>query len=234
MPLVYPIFYKRKERKMNNHSLNNKKILVADDVSAQAEKLSDRARATFDLIVKTAHDSFAEKGYELTSIKEIASNANLSVGLIYKYFSNKEELYRYIVFNEQQAIKKYISARIDSSKPRLEIEKEGLRAWLHYVLDNPNVYKLIWESLFFDKDSFDQYYHSFAWSYRKALAGAEEELSIEDIKNLAYIIIGANTFLGVRIIMAKSITDEEIDQMVETFGEIALKGFLKADKQIEG
>ncbi len=212
---------------MNNHSPSFKKILEGEDVSAQADKLSDRARATFDLIVKTAHDSFAEKGYELTSIKNIATNANLSVGLIYKYFSNKEELYRYIVFNEQQAIKRYIKERTDPNSSRLQFEKDGLRAWLHYVQENPNVYKLIWESLYFDKPSFDEYYHTFAWSYRKGLANAGDELTIDDVKNLAYIIIGANTFLGVRIIMARSITDEEIDQMVETFGEVALKGFLK-------
>ena len=230
MPLVYPIFYKRKESKMNNHSPNPKKILEAQDVTAQAEKLSDRARSTFDLIVKTAHDSFAENGYELTSIKDIATRANLSVGLIYKYFSNKEELYRYIVFNEQQAIKNYVNSHLKNCSSRIEYEKEGLRAWLHYVLENPNVYKLIWESLFFDKASFDEYYHSFAWSYRKALANCGDELTIEDVKNLAYIIIGANTFLGVRIIMAHSITDEEIDQMVETFGQVALNGFLKNDK----
>lgn len=227
MALVYTIFYKRKETKMNNHSPNPKKILEGEDVSAQAEKLSDRARATFDLIVQTAHDSFSEKGYELTSIKEIANNANLSVGLIYKYFSNKEELYRYIVFNEQEAIKKYINARVNKHSNRLQFEKDGMRAWLHYVQENPNVYKLIWESLFFDKASFDEYYHTFAWSYRKALADAGDQLTVYDVKNLAYIIIGANTFLGVRIIMAKSITDEEIDQMVETFGEVCLKGFLK-------
>lgn len=216
---------------MNNHSPNEKKILEAADVVAQAEKLSERARATFDLIVETAHRSFSDRGYELTSIKSIADNANLSVGLIYKYFSNKEELYRYIVFNEQTAIKRYVKEHTPRGLSRYEYEKAGLRAWLHYVQENPNVYKLIWESLFFDKESFDEYYRSYAFSYRKGLINDDAELTVDDVKNLAYIIMGINNFLGLRIIMSKhAITDEEIDEMVETYGEVALKGFIKADE----
>lgn len=219
---------------MNNHSLKDVKIKDGDLVSAAAEKLSPRAKATFNLIVETAHRSFSERGYELTSIKTIADAADLSVGLIYKYFSNKEELYRYIVFSEQDAIKRYINANIDPSSSRLQKEKDGLRAWLHYVQENPDVYKLIWESLFFDKQSFDEYYSDFAFSYRKALAFDNDELSLDDTKNLAYILIGINNFLGIRIITSKmTIDDEEIDRMVETASQVMLHGFLKADDQGE-
>lgn len=44
------------------------------------------------LIIKAAYQVFAQKGYENASIKEIASEASITPGLIHYYFKNKEEL----------------------------------------------------------------------------------------------------------------------------------------------
>lgn len=44
------------------------------------------------LIMDTALELFATKGYHGTSINDIAKHANISKGLLYNYFSGKEEL----------------------------------------------------------------------------------------------------------------------------------------------
>ncbi|MDR0368629.1 MAG: TetR/AcrR family transcriptional regulator [Bacteroidales bacterium] len=44
------------------------------------------------LIKDTALNLFAERGYEATSINEIACAADISKGLMYNYFASKEEL----------------------------------------------------------------------------------------------------------------------------------------------
>lgn len=44
-------------------------------------------------ILRAACDVFAERGYEKTSIREVAKRAGISIGGIYIYFRNKEELY---------------------------------------------------------------------------------------------------------------------------------------------
>ncbi|AGX44379.1 TetR/AcrR family transcriptional regulator [Clostridium saccharobutylicum] len=44
-------------------------------------------------IEKSAIDTFLEKGYLNTKIKDIAEKANVSVGSIYTYFKNKEDLF---------------------------------------------------------------------------------------------------------------------------------------------
>ncbi len=205
-----------------------KAIKSAEDIRSANESLSPKAKATFQLIVDTAHESFSKHGYELTSIKSIADDAGISVGLIYKYFSNKEELYRYIVLHEQKAIKAFVRQGMTPGMSRLEKEKLGLRNWLHYVLENKDVYKLIWESLFFDKASFDEYYRNFALSYRQGLGMDEDQLSENDVKNLAWIMIGINTFLGLRVNIARhQITEEEIDEMVETVSHVLQHGWLK-------
>lgn len=52
----------------------------------------ERMRDRYQCILAAASRAFAEKGYETTSITEIARAAAVSDGLIYKYFSNKRDL----------------------------------------------------------------------------------------------------------------------------------------------
>jgi AcrR family transcriptional regulator len=48
-------------------------------------------------IMKAAMDVFSRKGYAKASIREIARTAGISVGGVYLYFRNKEELYRSLI-----------------------------------------------------------------------------------------------------------------------------------------
>ena len=51
-----------------------------------------RMRDRYDAILAAATRAFAENGYRATSITEIARAAEVSDGLIYKYFTNKRDL----------------------------------------------------------------------------------------------------------------------------------------------
>ncbi len=53
-----------------------------------AKRMQDR----IDTIVEAASTVFAAKGFEAASIAEIARTADVSDGLIYRYFSNKRDL----------------------------------------------------------------------------------------------------------------------------------------------
>ncbi|MBI5076147.1 MAG: TetR/AcrR family transcriptional regulator [Nitrospirae bacterium] len=44
-------------------------------------------------ILRAACDVFAERGYEKASIREVAKRAHISIGGIYLYFPNKQQLY---------------------------------------------------------------------------------------------------------------------------------------------
>ncbi|MDD3140769.1 MAG: TetR/AcrR family transcriptional regulator [Lachnospiraceae bacterium] len=44
-------------------------------------------------IVKTALELFSEKGYENTTIQDIAEHMNVSQGLCYRYFKSKQEIF---------------------------------------------------------------------------------------------------------------------------------------------
>jgi AcrR family transcriptional regulator len=192
------------------------------------EKLSPKTRKTFDKIVKCAKKEFSKRGYSNTSIHAIAEKAKLSVGCLYKYFGSKDELYYFIIHNEQRMIREYLNHYISFCPTREDKEREGLRAWLYYVRENPGVYKLIWETLFIDKKAFDKYYSTFTESYTKALFGDKDQLKMEDFENVSYILIGISNFLGIILINSDSkATDEEIKQMVDTGMAFLKNGLFK-------
>jgi TetR/AcrR family fatty acid metabolism transcriptional regulator len=56
-----------------------------------------RMRDRYDAILAAATRVFAEKGYSNASITEIAQAADISDGLIYKYFANKRDLLEHVL-----------------------------------------------------------------------------------------------------------------------------------------
>lgn len=57
-------------------------------------------------IYKAAIELFLQKGYEQTTVDEIANNANVSKATFFNYFPRKEELVRYYANEMSQAILK--------------------------------------------------------------------------------------------------------------------------------
>lgn len=76
----------------------------------------------------TAMDLFSEQGFASTSIKSIAQAAGVSQGLLYNYFSSKEELLRYIF---QQGIEQ-IDASFEEPEPG---EGSQLKAYLRHTFE---------------------------------------------------------------------------------------------------
>lgn len=57
------------------------------------DKLSDESRSKRDAILAAARTLFVKKGYEETTIADIAREANIAVGTVYLYFRNKRDVY---------------------------------------------------------------------------------------------------------------------------------------------
>lgn len=85
-------------------------------MSPRSQELNEKMRAdTISKITNAAMESFAEKGFYGTTIKQIAKAIGLSYGLVYHYFPTKEKLFRHLI---DISLEKAIS----SINPPLEIE----------------------------------------------------------------------------------------------------------------
>lgn len=73
-------------------------------VYRKSDKTELRKDEKRKLIFETAAKVFAEKGYHQTSVKDIADEANISVGTFYLYFKNKEDLFEKLYDEMEQII----------------------------------------------------------------------------------------------------------------------------------
>src|SRR4026207_70043 len=60
--------------------------------TAQATQLTPKGERTRENILNIALGLFIEKGYDATTMREIAAAAECSLGLTYRYFARKEDL----------------------------------------------------------------------------------------------------------------------------------------------
>src|SRR5437762_2256570 len=98
-------------------------------------------------LVEVGRMVFAQRGYEATSVEEIAARAGISKPIVYEHFGGKEGLYAVIVDREVEHIVGRIVEAISSGSPRERLERAAL-AFLAYVKERPGGFAaLAWMGL---------------------------------------------------------------------------------------
>ena len=85
---------------------------------------------------------FAERGYDGTSVEEIASRAGVSKPVVYEHFGGKEGLYAVVVDREVQRLLDTFTAALTGDKPRLLLEQATL-ALLTYIEDQADGFRIL-------------------------------------------------------------------------------------------
>src|SRR5436190_270711 len=93
-------------------------------------------------LVDVGRKIFAERGYEATSVEEIAERAGISKPIVYEHFGGKEGLYAVIVDREIEQIVSCITEAISSGSPRERLERAAL-AFLTYVKERPGGFAVL-------------------------------------------------------------------------------------------
>lgn len=104
------------------------------------KKLTAAARRA--QLIEVGRSAFARRGYEATSVEEIAARAKVSKPIVYEHFGGKEGLYAVIVDREVEYVVGVISAAIASGSPRERIEQAAL-AFLNYVKEHPEGFAVL-------------------------------------------------------------------------------------------
>jgi len=92
-------------------------------------------------ILDSARKVLIEKGYNEASIADIARRAEVSVGTIYLYFKNKEELFSVINRVGIEALHDHIMGAIpDGAGPREQLMSIG-GSYFSFSVENPTVFE---------------------------------------------------------------------------------------------
>ena len=78
-------------------------------------------------LLDIGRELFGRKGYEATSIEEIAAHADVSKPVVYEHFGGKEGLYAVVVDRElQKVLDRFNSALAEPGHPRVLLERAAL------------------------------------------------------------------------------------------------------------
>jgi len=101
------------------------------------------ARQRREQLIVVAKALFAEKGFEGTSVEEIASRADVSKPVVYEHFGGKEGIYAVIVDREVESLLGLLSGALASkAHPRQLVERAAL-ALLGYIEESPDGFRIL-------------------------------------------------------------------------------------------
>jgi AcrR family transcriptional regulator len=94
-------------------------------------------------LLDVARELFAERGYEATSIEEIAAHADVSKPVVYEHFGGKEGIYAVVVDREMQLLlDRFTSALSAPGHPRELLQRAAL-VLLDYIEDNTDGFRVL-------------------------------------------------------------------------------------------
>jgi AcrR family transcriptional regulator len=83
-------------------------------------------------LIATGRQLFAERGFDATSIEEVAARAKVSKPVVYEHFGGKEGLYAVVVDREVRALLERVTNALTAGHPRELLEQAAL-ALLDYI-----------------------------------------------------------------------------------------------------
>lgn len=165
-------------------------------------------------IMDAAFSLIARQGYESTSIAQIAKEAGVSKGLLYNYFTSKEDLLKQLIGNA--AVQgENVMAELIVDDPAVTLE--NIFRWLFKELrERPDYFRLLME-LTFKIDKF-QFAHELALQkyngYLKFLEDLLSRMGIPNPKGEASLLAALFDGIGIQWMVIK---EDYPSQEIESF-----------------
>ncbi|HYG28686.1 MAG TPA: TetR/AcrR family transcriptional regulator [Allosphingosinicella sp.] len=161
---------------------------------------TERGRKTLRRLIEAAAQEFGERGFHEAAITGITQRAGVALGTFYTYFESKEEVFRALVRDMSNATRAHVAEAARGAPDRLTAERRGLAAFIAFVRERPELYRIIEEAQFVAQDEYRKHYLTFAEGYRRNLAAARSRGEIADGPDelRAWALIGISVFLGMR------------------------------------
>jgi AcrR family transcriptional regulator len=93
-------------------------------------------------LIAIGRQLFAERGFDATSIEEVAARAKVSKPVVYEHFGGKEGLYAVVVDREVRAILQRITTALTAGHPRELLEQAAL-SLLDYIEEETDGFRVL-------------------------------------------------------------------------------------------
>lgn len=167
------------------------------------EPATARGQRTRQKILAAAEEVFGERGYEAASIVDITRSAGVAQGTFYLYFPSKKAVFAELVDELGAMLRRTLAAAVVELHDRMAVERAGLQAFLVFVQQHKNLYRIVRQAEFVDEELYRAYYRRLAKGYEEGLARAMKagEVRKLDPEAVAYALMGIFDFLGMRWVL---------------------------------
>jgi len=103
----------------------------------EREKLRQRRE-----MLTAAIKLFSERGYHSVSMQEIAKKSEFAIGTLYKFFKNKEDLYKSIIMEQADIFHKALTEALEGNDDEIEKLRKYVKVKGAVFMDNVSVVRL--------------------------------------------------------------------------------------------
>jgi AcrR family transcriptional regulator len=84
-------------------------------------------------LLDAAEEVFGRKGFYATTLKEVAELAGFSVGSVYSFFANKDDLFRQVYLRRGNEFMPALRAIIESRSPAIDVLHDVVRFQVQFI-----------------------------------------------------------------------------------------------------
>ncbi|GAC1446005.1 MAG: TetR/AcrR family transcriptional regulator [Chloroflexota bacterium] len=186
-----------------------------------------RGQETRARLLAAAEKVFGQKSYFHVSMADITREANVGNGTFYLYFPSKEAVFRELVQQRGHELRMVTRLATEQTRTRTDTERAGFAAFFAFIADHRDLYRIVRQAEFVDRDLFEEYYRLFAEGYCAGLRAAMDvgEIATTDPEVLAYCLMGIGDFIGMRwVIWRDDPVPESVFEAVMTFIQYGVQG----------
>ena len=191
---------------------------------------TERGRRTLRALLNAAAEEFGEKGFHDAAISQITARAGVATGSFYVYFDSKEAIFQALVRDLSGQVRDFVAPRIAQAPDQLAAETAGQLAYLQFVRQHKEIYRIIDESEFVDPAAYREHYTQTAKRIATRLEAAAErgEINHGNAEVRAWALMGMNVFLGLRFGVWG---DEAPEDVVAEAGRLLADGLARREDE---
>jgi AcrR family transcriptional regulator len=135
---------------------------------------------------------FAEQGFYVTSMSDIAEAAGVTKPVLYQHFASKRELYAHLLSEVGSQLQEAITKAVAAANSPREMVENGFAAYFQFVDSHRDAFQLFYASGSWRDEEFSALVHEVENSIAEQVAGLIEieGLSEEQRRLLGHGIVG--------------------------------------------
>jgi AcrR family transcriptional regulator len=115
-------------------------------VSASGERSGKREQAKAQnraAILAASREVFAELGYDAAGVRDVIRRTDLASGTFYNYFADKEAVFRAVVDESAQEVRRRLRDARSGAQTLEEFVGDAYRAWFEFLVEDELMFELM-------------------------------------------------------------------------------------------